>query len=503
MNLESFKRRTIRILTNPPELLYAMSKHWAILACCLSLGVMITAAKVATDPELYRGSATLIVNPQSAVVSDGRNQKGMNQGDVQRFLNTQTTLLNSRTTLSTLVGKFKQPGQIVDQATNKDADKYTGLRKFLNQGRAKLRNMMNWLETPGEVKDTGAEVVRHRAINSFLSRSEVVPRPRDNTIKLYLYGVNRELLVQELRAWIDSYRDRVEDMHEEGRTAFIANQVQQYKDREEVALKAIEDFKIKHPDVNESQRAQLAKELEQWNDMRYKLQFRLALPEELAANAAVTPTPEFPTEEKSDEEVRIRARIEQLEIEINRYMASGYTEDSMLVQRLKRQKEFQETKLTTLPGGSSIPLTPGTNEVDPHALQATLQENLKNATEKRDKILLEQQLLESDLARLASLEEDLRRAKDKRLQYEEMGSEDIDRLLELFMVKIREGDRPEAPLTPANTYPHRQVMLGSALGLFVGLALALFLEVLCGKVRYRNDVTHQFGIPVVGVIPKR
>ena len=41
MNLDTLKKRTARILTTPPEILYAISRHWAIIACCLVLGLIL------------------------------------------------------------------------------------------------------------------------------------------------------------------------------------------------------------------------------------------------------------------------------------------------------------------------------------------------------------------------------------------------------------------------------------------------------------------------------
>jgi capsular polysaccharide biosynthesis protein len=37
----------------------------------------------------------------------------------------------------------------------------------------------------------------------------------------------------------------------------------------------------------------------------------------------------------------------------------------------------------------------------------------------------------------------------------------------------------------------------------LGLGLALVLELLSNKVRFKNDVITEFGIPVVGVIPRK
>ncbi|HZN58382.1 MAG TPA: hypothetical protein VFD71_09935, partial [Planctomycetota bacterium] len=81
--------------------------------------------------------------------------------------------------------------------------------------------------------------------------------------------------------------------------------------------------------------------------------------------------------------------------------------------------------------------------------------------------------------------------------------EETDRMELGKRVQVQTTERPTVDRKPYNTYPHRQVLYGTVGGIVLGLCLALVLELLSNKVRFKNDVITEFGIPVVGVIPRK
>ncbi len=100
MNPEYIKKRALRILTTPPELLYAVSRHWFAIALCLGIGVSVTVAKVATDSPFYGAKARLLIKEQGATVEQGPNGR---EGDSRRFLQSQVEILKSTSVLRALV----------------------------------------------------------------------------------------------------------------------------------------------------------------------------------------------------------------------------------------------------------------------------------------------------------------------------------------------------------------------------------------------------------------
>ncbi|MES2904963.1 MAG: polysaccharide biosynthesis tyrosine autokinase [Pseudomonadota bacterium] len=64
-------------------------------------------------------------------------------------------------------------------------------------------------------------------------------------------------------------------------------------------------------------------------------------------------------------------------------------------------------------------------------------------------------------------------------------------------------DRAEVPGGPFKPNLIKNLMIGFALGLFAGLALALILEFINDKIKTREDVRTKLGLACLGVIPKR
>ena len=45
MHLDALKKKGIRVLTTPPELLYALTRHWWVILLCLIAGTVVMVAK--------------------------------------------------------------------------------------------------------------------------------------------------------------------------------------------------------------------------------------------------------------------------------------------------------------------------------------------------------------------------------------------------------------------------------------------------------------------------
>lgn len=73
---------------------------------------------------------------------------------------------------------------------------------------------------------------------------------------------------------------------------------------------------------------------------------------------------------------------------------------------------------------------------------------------------------------------------------------------ELQTSNIRIVDPAETPRAPIKPRKKRNILLGSVLGLFIGIGLAFFLEYLDNTIKRPEDVEQYLGIPLLGIIEK-
>ncbi|MEM7234348.1 MAG: hypothetical protein AAF517_19375 [Planctomycetota bacterium] len=62
MNIVFLKNRLIRVVTRPPEILYAMSRHLFLIGFFAAVGTIVMFAVVSSQPKLYQGRARLSVS---------------------------------------------------------------------------------------------------------------------------------------------------------------------------------------------------------------------------------------------------------------------------------------------------------------------------------------------------------------------------------------------------------------------------------------------------------
>ena len=108
MNHALLRKRVVRIVTSPAEVLYAITRHWVLLVVCIAAGTLIMWKKEVGGIRIYEGHAQLLVNPiDTLVVSQGANRSQGRSGDeIQRFLVSQTNILLSDSVLQKLIDKI-------------------------------------------------------------------------------------------------------------------------------------------------------------------------------------------------------------------------------------------------------------------------------------------------------------------------------------------------------------------------------------------------------------
>jgi hypothetical protein len=398
----------------------------------------------------------------------------------------------SSTTIRQLVKDLKIE-RILKQSENPEESHYSGVRQTANNVRKKITEGLTWLENPTS-NDWGEERQMQQAIRAFRSRSRIDVDGRDNTIRLYIYGVDRDILRRELDTWISSYKNRVRQMHQEGIEAYLKNRILHYQKLVGTARFDLNEYRKDNPGVSETELEHLHEQVVEWRLLRSDLERRLDFFDGDLGFANAT-SDAAPRPSANPEVAYLRSRVSALRLEIDEKIASKGLK-SRAVQNLRDRKEVLEARLDGLGLGE-------TSGLSAQGRRQRLQEQKDKATERLAGLMVRERKLREKIEELRELGSMHARAKERVLFYETTSLEDQDRGKLVDELSVRISDRPEVSTSPANRYPHKQVLFGSLGGLFIGLAAAILLEVFSGKVRFRNDITSEFGLPVVGVIPKR
>jgi uncharacterized protein involved in exopolysaccharide biosynthesis len=492
MNLESLRKRSLRILTAPPEVLFAMTRHWTLIAICLSVAALITWGKAITEPVIYEGRAVLLVNPsKNYVMQETVRGTVRPRDDNTVFLTTQAGILWSESVLRGLVKKMGA-GTILQQGHEVDESQLSAAHRFAIAFQSSISGFLRMLRprVAGDVQDDGVEKLEQQAITGFRTRAIVTPETRSNTLDLRIYGYSRGQIESELKEWIASYQARVSDMEEEIIDTFIAGRRKHWAQIEEAHLKALNDFKIQNPEATLAYSTALA------NDLAELREHRGYLRRQRDFGGTLLPLPEPSIAARDPELADVLRQRALIEAEIRTRLGGGEGENSTMVQRLRGRLREVNAKLAVL-GYVDFKSTA------PEDREAQIEKLFQDIEAQIAALMQEQATLDAKLLELTELETRWRSARDTREGYEQRGKEIDDQIQQLFAVQITVADKPWVSTQPYNADRYMRVLIGSVVGLFAGIVLALVLEILCGKVRCRNDIVSEFSVPLVGVVPRR
>jgi len=141
-------------------------------------------------------------------------------------------------------------------------------------------------------------------------------------------------------------------------------------------------------------------------------------------------------------------------------------------------------------------------------IRSAMEKNLKTAETTRDAFQKRLDTINERQLTSRNLSADYTRAKNNYIK--ERGLLDAVRLraqsqtMELAMPRVAVSikEPAEAPLFPARPRVALNLILGSLVGLMVGLGLAFFIEYLDTSVKTMDDVEKMLGVPVLAIIPK-
>jgi polysaccharide biosynthesis transport protein len=141
-------------------------------------------------------------------------------------------------------------------------------------------------------------------------------------------------------------------------------------------------------------------------------------------------------------------------------------------------------------------------------IRSALQKNLTTARTTRDEFQKRLELINQRQLASRNLSANYTRAKNKYIKERELldairmraQTQTMELAMPRTAISIKEP--AEAPLFPARPRVALNLILGSLVGLMVGLGLAFFIEYLDTSVKTMEDVEKMLGVPVLAIIPK-
>lgn len=141
-------------------------------------------------------------------------------------------------------------------------------------------------------------------------------------------------------------------------------------------------------------------------------------------------------------------------------------------------------------------------------IRSALQKNLTTAETTRDEFQKRLDLINQRQLASRNLSANYTRAKNKYIKERELldairmraQTQTMELAMPRVAVSIKEPAEP--PLFPARPRVALNLILGSLVGLMVGLGLAFFIEYLDTSVKTMEDVEKMLGVPVLAIIPK-
>ena len=517
MDMELWRRRAAQRMGAPQELLYTLTSHWLLVATCVGLGVLVMAAKVSTETPVFPGEATLIINTGESLVVDQGQGKSTSREEANSLFQARVALLRSDSTLRRLTHAITARN-VLSQDENPNEATYGAFRRFVVRVKKEFAAALDYLKNP-DSRDFGQEHLVQKAVAAFRNRSEVIANANTQTVRLIVYGSNRELVAKELEQWVEAYTFRLEELSTETLDLFIASSTRRWRQLEEDARGRVEAFQAKNPDVSKSRKDFLFQETLQLQTRRTELKRQLDKLQTGASDPA--PAPEIVTAGPAHTYVEpdandawlgvLKKRLQEKETErasILSIYPEGSDHDRIIseaiahLQTAIEQSSVLEQAAVPTPSVSSQPSRAVT--AVPDETDAKLREQLETVELELDRSMLEHRRLDERLEVLAQLENEHRMDRQTRRNYELIRHEQIDRTMSSKFVQAHLIEKPTVSWSPRDAYPYRLILSGSAAGLVVGLALSFAWELLYRKARFRADIeTVLVDIPVVAVFPRK
>ena len=486
MNLEILRRRAVRILTRPPELLYAFTRHWILLLFCVAAGVGTSWGLVVSQPFLYEGRMQLLVNPSDPMLSTLSQSAAFpsprTRFENRRFLANQRSILHSDAVVGGLLRLCGKQGVKILPDSARSSSQLGGIDERIASVKAKVSELLRIQQPelpeaePGEITET--------MIGRIRDRSNVVLGSEGSSIDLFVYGQHREAIRTELFCWFSAYKNHLLSMAETNWVEFLEDQSKATRQLKKEAWNALESYRKEHRDVTDDNLVDYGQRIAQLQIERYDLQRRIRLGD-FASPSTFTNT---------DPEVRrLQKQRRDLQFELVRAQAGGATPRSTTARKISTQIEWIDEQLK----GHDLPA--GASEEE---REAALKKKLELVTQELQDLWIKRDGLNEEFKDYHDLRTRYARAGASFEKFETMKQETRGLLSSERILNVMISDGPVVGREPYNHHPFQSLGIGALAGVGLALVLAVILELLCGKVRFKHDLVGDFDLPIIAVIPK-
>ncbi len=514
MNAQFLQRRLFRIVTRPPELLYALTSHWLGVLVCLLAGGVAMWAYITTQAPIYEAVAKYqVLKSSERQQLRATNPRGLDANTVVH-----SELARTTSVIRTVV-------QEMEQHTGGDS-KSTKEKSLFNRIQKKVSGQLfpNVQGGDGRTRDD-------TLVDAFLARSDVTPKP-GNLLVFRVVGSSREYITKELETWITTYREHAlaneVDIHVRGLSEMVEINM---GDVQKIS-QSLEDFDKNNPDVlnedSDSIRNQIAassRDLDEYE--RRLIQSSSILPTDpltpvptpWAYQGPGAPPPskvaDDPVLEELDAQISLKrvlrneAQAKVIKSKKKRVIAEANETIERLNEEIAELEEKREDTLAALHIGGGDDDEEETEESADARYQAVLAKRQREVEALREEererirkwIARYQQRLESakKLARLVRERENLVLELNKKEELLQQARK-AEELGNVEPVILRPVEEPRSSVFKTNRL--QLILFGCLGGVGVGIGFAILAELLCGKIRFKSDVMDDFQLPVTTVFPK-
>jgi hypothetical protein len=526
MSMEKVQEKLLRRLTSPVEILYDVSTHWFVLLFMISLGTLLTWAKVASEPPVFECTATVVLKPNEILLAeDVRRPTPPPRGIDLTFIGEQLSLLQSDSVMDKVAMQIGD-----DPILEQEEDPLEGRELgFIQRAyRSIEKGVVSLIESlKRQPEGTLGEQRRQKAKAAFRERSYVQhdskPNAVSNIIKLGVLGTHRNRLKDEILVWIDAYRSRIDEISNETFLRLFDERTDYWVKQEKDSKQQLDKFRKENADVS-VERQNLNRE----KVIRLKMSME-SLQKDFTGVGPLGPSGTLigdklvPLGPPSPEEDRLnimKKRLDQLRGDLAVLRAKSPPTSEKIKQAEEGVKNLEEEvrKLEDpLMAAAAQEAAEPKPEVDSKAKdEEKEQQREKERTRTREEVLTrrikfldnelnaaiaEQAALDEKVMELTGLIDNFKRAGDLRRQYQTLMDQKNEQKEARKIVDIQIQDRPLTSVEPVGAY-YAKVALGALAGALGGIFLAFNLEFFCRRIRFKKDVEDELGLTVVGVIPE-
>ncbi len=495
MDLTQFRAKLFRRATSPVEVLYDVTSHWVVVALGVTLGTLIMLAKGTSDAPKYECGATLVLSPNEIILDPDAARRPTPPRDSElNFMNEQLSLIQSDSVLEKVAASVGDR-DILDQESDPRGEERRGpLQKGYRWVLARLASLTEMVEKCPE--GTLEERLRQSAKRVFRKRSKVENDKRSNIVRISVQGTFRDRLDQEIEAWIQAYRDRIEEISEETYQRLFTERMNYWVKEESETRNKLEEFKSRHPGLIPDEKKYLDEKVARLKVLIEDFQrsfatddrSRLVFPLGAAAPREADPLAE------------LRRRRNDLAVELS-VLRGKYTPKSVKVKAAEAALSDLDRQIAGLDASLEKPSAPGEPQEPQETPQQVYERKLKVFQDELNRTIAQGGALDEKLKELLAHEEEHRKAAELLERYRSLRERKIEQTELRKIVDVQVQDRPATSIEPVDAALVQKVGLGTLGGILVGVFLAFGRELFSRRIRYKKDIEDELGLKVVGVVP--